>query len=555
MRINGMHNTIKRFPHQPSKHYFAIAMNSGIRPWTFLRPSVTRLQKHSNRWGWRYIARLASLSLFGLASVLMPQQEAYGAQLTRWLFDPTTHWLTLTVSGETSPHYFLLAQPPRIVVDLPNTQVHNVPEVTTYSGLVQSVRVGQFQPELTRIVIEFDPNITFAPGHITIQPGEPTASSGALTTTETWYIRPLLVGQGGEDAMPPGLVAAQEAVPAPVPLRDSSSGEFAIAAEDLAEDLPEDFASRNLPPLEPGAVELPVDSPNTLARTIAAPTSTITLDSEQSTDILVDEDESEPVSRPQIERSEPSHTSADDKASTGEALTFDDETANTVETLPISDSLDENEPNSEPPMADLPAPETAFLNLPAVDLLPDNLPSDDLLPDDLPSDNLPSDDLPSERTVTRAPERSAVDTQSTSVSMIAFGEAFGQDANAQSTAILDSVAPTEIPTEIPTARMLSLRYPRETSLQINGDIPRQEVLVVTRAVRDRAGDIVIPDGSLVIGRFEHMDGQLQFTPQALTIGDRTIRINNTTVDRLGPAIEPNQLIQMPLDETILGASL
>lgn len=540
MRINGMHNTIKRFPHQPSKNYFAIAMTPFVRTWTFLRPSVTRLQKHPNRWGWRYIARLSLLSLFGLASVLMPQQGAYGAQLTRWLFDPTTHWLTLTVPGGTSPHYFLLAQPPRIVVDLPNTQVHNVPEVTTYSGRVQSVRVGQFQPELTRIVIEFDPNITFAPGHITIQPGDPTTSSGAVTTAETWYIRPLLVGQEEEDSMPPGWVAAQEAIPAPATLRDSSSGEFAIVAEDLAEELPEDFASRNLPPLEPGAVELPVDSPNALPRTIAAPTSAMTLDSEQSTDILVDEDESEPVSRPQIERSEPSHTSADDNASAGEALTFDDETANVVETLPVNDSLDENESNSKPPMADLPAPETAFLSLPAVDLLPDNL---------------PSDDLPSERAVTRAPERSAVDTQSTSVSMIAFGEAFGQDANAQSTDVLDSVGPTEMPTEMPTARMLSLRYPRKTSLQINGDAPRQEVLVVTRAVRDRAGEIVIPDGSLVIGRFEHMDGQLQFTPQALTIGDRTIRIDNTTVDRLGPAIEPNQLIQMPLDDTILGASL
>ncbi|NEP54911.1 MAG: AMIN domain-containing protein, partial [Moorea sp. SIO3C2] len=162
------------------------------------------------------IARVSLLSLLGcvLASAALPQHGVYGAQLTRWLFDPTTQWLTLNVPGGTSPQYFLLAQPPRIVVDLPNTQVNNVPEVTTYSGMVQSVRVGQFQPELTRIVIEFDPNITFAPGHITIQPGDKTASSGE-TTAETWYIRPLLVGQGN-DALPPGLVASQP-VPAPLP--------------------------------------------------------------------------------------------------------------------------------------------------------------------------------------------------------------------------------------------------------------------------------------------------------------------------------------------------
>ncbi|NEP55248.1 MAG: hypothetical protein F6K65_43300, partial [Moorea sp. SIO3C2] len=54
-----------------------------------------------------------------------------------------------------------------------------------------------------------------------------------------------------------------------------------------------------------------------------------------------------------------------------------------------------------------------------------------------------------------------------------------------------------------------------------------------------------------IGRVEHLGGQLHFTPQALAMGDRTIRIENITVALLGTAIEPNQLIQMPIQPEFL----
>ena len=594
MLSSWIQTTVKRWTHFPSHRYPLFhSLSSGSR------------------------LSLLSLSLLGasLASVLLPLQEAYGAQLTRWLFDPTTHWLTLSVPGGTAPQYFLLAQPPRIVVDLPNTQVHNVPELRAYSGMVQSIRVGQFQPELTRIVIEFEPNVTFAPGHITIQSSEAIASPDAVAEAETWYIRPLLVGQNDNAALPPGLMTSQGSGPETVPengvpvdnpdapnLAESASlpetlpdvlpgaltSETATTPDNLPDTLPDnlpnDFASRNLPPLEPGALEIPIDVPDSLPEPLSAslpesspeslseplpeaspevlPESTdepeleVALNDEQNSDVSIDE--TEPI-RDVLSPSAPAIT---DSESTPPLAGVTPPLAG-VERLPDPNEL--NEPVidveiegsqtaiAELPLADLPAPETAISEPPLANL---PAPETAFLP---PMVDAPPSDTP-ELTGSPIPALAGVDVPEPAVSTITFGQDFRVDV-APGVVTDTQPAPTlaAIPTEQSSHVVVSLRYPRETSLHVKEDSPRQEVLVVTRAVSDRANTIVIPEGSLVIGRFERMagemDGQLRFTPQALTMGDRTIRLENASMDLVETAIEPNQLIQITLDATVLEDAL
>lgn len=128
------------------------------------------------------------------------------AELTRWSFDPETNQLEVQVPGGTTPNYFLLAQPARIVLDLPNTNVGNVVEERQYSGAVRYVRVGQFQPNLTRIVIELAPDAVLAPAQVELR----NVGSAASGRSERWVLRPLLAGDAP--------VAAIEPVPStPIP--------------------------------------------------------------------------------------------------------------------------------------------------------------------------------------------------------------------------------------------------------------------------------------------------------------------------------------------------
>ncbi len=84
------------------------------------------------------------------------------------------------------PRYFLMAQPARIVLDLPDTQVGDVKMQESYGGAVRQVRVSQFQPGMTRIVMELSPDVTLAPAQAKLEKvkGQPGG--------DRWVLRPLI---------------------------------------------------------------------------------------------------------------------------------------------------------------------------------------------------------------------------------------------------------------------------------------------------------------------------------------------------------------------------
>ncbi|MCL6433898.1 MAG: AMIN domain-containing protein [Leptolyngbyaceae cyanobacterium HOT.MB2.61] len=120
-----------------------------------------------------------------VAMMLGAIASAQAASLTQWKYDPTANQLELTVKDGTTPRYFLMAQPARIVVDLPDTSVGEVATQKTYSGAVRSIRVSQFKPGLARIVIELSPDVSLAPGQVKLE-----KASG----NSRWILQPLLAG-------------------------------------------------------------------------------------------------------------------------------------------------------------------------------------------------------------------------------------------------------------------------------------------------------------------------------------------------------------------------
>ncbi|MFN6466179.1 MAG: AMIN domain-containing protein [Nostoc sp. DedVER02] len=146
---------------------------------------------------WRKQLFSISLLSFCAAIALEPCTTAVTpiAKLDKWRFSPKTQQLEITLSAGTIPHYFYLAQPSRLVVDLPNTKLGKVSTQQNYSGAIKSIRVSQLNEKDTRIVLDLAPGIVFNPKQVQLQPVSRKNST-------RWVLRP--VSYGKTTAVKPG---------------------------------------------------------------------------------------------------------------------------------------------------------------------------------------------------------------------------------------------------------------------------------------------------------------------------------------------------------------
>ncbi|MFM7362924.1 MAG: AMIN domain-containing protein [Cuspidothrix sp.] len=92
------------------------------------------------------------------------------AQLDNWQFNPKTQQLEINLSAIAKPEYFYLAQPPRLVLNLPNTKLGKVLTQQEYGGVVQKIRISQLNANITRIVLDLLPGTQIQPKQIQLQP-------------------------------------------------------------------------------------------------------------------------------------------------------------------------------------------------------------------------------------------------------------------------------------------------------------------------------------------------------------------------------------------------
>ncbi len=109
------------------------------------------------------------------------------AKLDDWRFYPEVMKLEFTTSAGITPRYFYLAQPPRIVVDLPNTKLGYVPTQQNYSGAIQRIRISQLNTSVIRIVMDLAPGNFSEPNQIQLQ-------LLSKQNPTRWVLRPLIRG-------------------------------------------------------------------------------------------------------------------------------------------------------------------------------------------------------------------------------------------------------------------------------------------------------------------------------------------------------------------------
>lgn len=111
------------------------------------------------------------------------------ARLEDWRFYPEASQLEISLSAAAQPRYFYLAQPSRIVIDLPGTKLGKIPTKQNFYGAIQSIRVSQLNADVTRIVMDLAPGIFIAPNQVLLQPV-------SRKNPTRWVLRPLLTTNG-----------------------------------------------------------------------------------------------------------------------------------------------------------------------------------------------------------------------------------------------------------------------------------------------------------------------------------------------------------------------
>ncbi|NET38516.1 MAG: AMIN domain-containing protein [Cyanothece sp. SIO1E1] len=545
-------------------------------------------------------------------------EPAPAATVPDWRFNESAEELEVSLPAGVKPRYFILAEPARIVLDLPGTDIGPAEVVKTYSGSVRHIRIAQFQPGLTRIVMELAPDAVLAPGQVQLQNVEDENDASA-SDSELWILRPLFVGTAepssepgdlGTNALKPeDLVVEDDAIEIPVtlppePTLSVTSNTNQPTLSTIAPTLNHDDAG--LPFLGEGPVLKPEVMTDVTLDPLSELESSIT-PADWMPSIGVDASPTpesgaalatEPTPTANAETAAP--TLVEPTPLTTDASTIDSAIVNTTqpdlmqvaETPAIADS---NANESSGAAASLPTAltraeasppttaesEAAISSLEAANTVPAAPPVPAVVAPDVSDatvseslkpvasgSNAPSQNTPSEEQgevlvepVGLGPSPSDTLALATSAEPHPAGVTakapqieFGQPlpiGNPPPSVVTSGAAADVL---IPSGTVLSLRYPHTTALELKTDFPWQEVLVVNQPLRDhQTGQVLVPTGTQVLGRFETGGQGSQFIAQAIALTDRNVTLVAES-DYVPAAetrkIEPNQIIEVKVVEDV-----
>ncbi|MEH1971414.1 N-acetylmuramoyl-L-alanine amidase [Nostoc sp.] len=101
-----------------------------------------------------------------IGTIFMLSSPAMAARLESWRFDANQNKLEINTLGDVQPQAQLIFNPTRLVIDLPGTTFGRPQLTQQVGGAIRSIRVGQFDTETTRIVVELTPGYTLDPKRV-----------------------------------------------------------------------------------------------------------------------------------------------------------------------------------------------------------------------------------------------------------------------------------------------------------------------------------------------------------------------------------------------------
>ncbi|MBW4554674.1 MAG: N-acetylmuramoyl-L-alanine amidase [Trichormus sp. ATA11-4-KO1] len=101
-----------------------------------------------------------------VGSIVLLSSPALAAKLESWRFDANQNRLEINTSDAVQPQAQLIFNPTRLVIDLPNTTFGRPQLTQQVGGAIRAIRVGQFDPQTTRLVVELNPDYTLDPQQV-----------------------------------------------------------------------------------------------------------------------------------------------------------------------------------------------------------------------------------------------------------------------------------------------------------------------------------------------------------------------------------------------------
>ncbi|GAB4376670.1 MAG: hypothetical protein Kow00121_24190 [Elainellaceae cyanobacterium] len=160
----------------------------------------------------------------GLFSIFCVSCPAIAGELSSWQFDQSQNVLEFTTDDDVQPRAQLVPDPTRLVIDLPGTTPGDVERSQAVGGIIRQVRIGQFDANTTRIVVELAPGYMLDPQQVRFRGLSPTQWTVQLP--EPQYVglssSPLTGASPSPSpspspAMPAAAISAPQAPPVPNP--------------------------------------------------------------------------------------------------------------------------------------------------------------------------------------------------------------------------------------------------------------------------------------------------------------------------------------------------
>lgn len=122
--------------------------------------------------------------LLSLLNILLWASPAEAGRLLFWRYEQNQSRLLFTTDERVQPRAQLIPNPTRIVIDLPGVVLGRPSTEQSLDGIIRSVRVGQFNPSTTRLVIELAAGYTVNPQEVKVRGISPTQWTVTLPNPE-----------------------------------------------------------------------------------------------------------------------------------------------------------------------------------------------------------------------------------------------------------------------------------------------------------------------------------------------------------------------------------
>jgi N-acetylmuramoyl-L-alanine amidase len=104
-----------------------------------------------------------------VCSLVVVSAPATASEIVSWQFNAADNRIDFNTSAAVKPEAQMLANPSRLIVDLPDTILKQPTSSQTLSNGIKSLRVGQFDTDRTRMVVELDAEYAIDPQQVLIQ--------------------------------------------------------------------------------------------------------------------------------------------------------------------------------------------------------------------------------------------------------------------------------------------------------------------------------------------------------------------------------------------------